>query len=168
MKTNNQTHEAKLTACTKRIYGVLPELKELSFGCRVVVSNEYGYYLYYGRKEGLCGNLRITASGGYENIYPQECWHWIMSGGQLRGIKEYNFKSIGRDITLCDVMRVLWQHELSRIFFQIKPYGLTKISFSGAINNKSFYVTWELTKPFHLQGEPFVSWLYGVLGLGER
>jgi hypothetical protein len=159
-----KTHEEKIQHITAKCAEVNPEIMELKFGNKIKNSgNVYGKYLYYGRKEGLCGNLREDENGGLHHIYPQKCWHWLMVSKTLQGVNDYAFKNLGRDININDILMLL--NKCAENEYLVDDRGTFCHYDYDTDTLELLDGSWDLSQnALHLQSDDLITWLYEIIG----
>lgn len=139
--------QSKLNQLQKAIIELVPEIRELKFGCNVYASVEtlngsekfFGKILYFdfdlsefGKSEDYC-EVFFPVIGESED-----------TTRTYFGDKITEIEIIGRDIILADVLLAL------------KKKGRTEIIID-------FLTKWDLTEPLHLQDEETINFLHDVI-----
>lgn len=147
--------QSKLNQLQEAIIERVPEIRELKFGCKVLIKDSANY-----------AAVEITIDNGM-TVYPEHN-ALCMDGNLFYPISDqdqdnmvYIDKIIGRDITLADVLLAISEtpravgHSNIRIGY---VYG----DFLVAINvGKQFF--WKPDKPLHLQDEETIDFLHDVI-----
>lgn len=151
----------KLEILEKEIRKVLPRLLELSMGCKLWKD---GYFYTYIGKLIPEIDVRYTNPYHLHHFYSEE---FIKDKKEtflyaIGDNKFKNYKIIGHDILLSDVLEWLKELELS------DKIGTFEIGFTPmgrfAIKQKETIVFWDLSKPYLKdQSEKLIEFLYNLI-----
>lgn len=143
----------KLQLLTDRICELVPDIKELRFGCRII--------------DGIRGNGIIV---GVEAMYPETDSYLQIYEATPKRVELSPlglWKIIGRDITLADVLLALKKSDedypihIDFFFDDGDSVTITQAKGHPIINKKG---TWNLTKnALHEQDEETIDFLYSII-----
>lgn len=170
------TIQQKKAFVREEIIKVVPEILELKFGCEVetIQYNEYDSGRMFVIAEiAVCKKHKNYREECYEEengCSVSDALHVAQiteeEGWILRTFKHDELKIIGRPIQIADFLRTLntLRHDGSYIITDAGIFALFKAE--GALVDKAlkvFSCTWDFTKDFDHQPDPFVEWAYEVL-----
>lgn len=151
-----------LERLTNKICALIPEIKELKFGCKVKCENHiYKVIHEFDHHDSNYIRLELNRSLYFFDI----------------DFFNKKFIIIGRDITICDVLRALkitYSHnKVCYDEWRMFPFkeNTNEFIFAGTIKDgeyawRSFYECWNLeNNALHLQSESFINWLCEIMGI---
>lgn len=129
----------KLNQLQEAIIELVPEIRELKFGCRVLDTQ-------YGRNH-IHKFISQTTSFTYLLVAEKEYQEWTH-------IFEKHYEILGRDITLCDaIIAIRSKHNE---FSDKEEFSISVLMYGAS--------RWNLEKnALHLQDEPTINFLHDVI-----
>ena len=145
------TTQEKLTKIESVIRECCPELQELSFGCEIRIQ---------------CMPHRVYKYIGHSEDKPMYVYD---KGDKERSLNllhiDYKIEIIGHPIHLEHILRAMSQKYEECIQYHVvypRNMMMTRWELPDQ-RGKHYPALFDLTKPYHLQSDEFIGWLYGVL-----
>lgn len=142
----------KLAFVEDKIRDLVPRLKELSFGCEVMMDQISGDRKFIER---------VTHDEKYGSIFTQSGFQFIRDGDEfLLEDEHFDSKIIGHPIQLEDVLEAI--ENGTEYYLSIESSWEDKIVFRVNGIYESF-IYWEYGKPLSEQSEELINFLYDLL-----
>lgn len=138
------TNTEKLQQLTEAIIELVPEIKDLKFGCKVMGIDGI---------ESICLGM---------DMVQQHIFFWNETLGICTNIKDEHIDKItGRDITLADVLLAINRIPQMCLKFDVWTDGTLLAEWDD--RDVDDLPKWDLTKPLHLQEQETINFLHDVI-----